>query len=125
MEKGLVWAAAISVAILPVLYPVLGVPQIMQGCNPRDLYWRRRLRLNLMGAHLGMFLNLALALAAAMLLKYDSPLAWPLIALAAVIDLIYTAWIVAMTPRDWWHALPTGIAMLCYVAACLAAYLAA
>jgi hypothetical protein len=121
MEKSLVWAAAVSVAVLPVLYPVLGLPRIVEGCNPRDLYWRRRLRLNLMEAHLGMFLNLGLALAAAMLLRYDSPLAWPLIALAAAIDLIYTVWIVAMTPRDWWHALPMGIAILCYAAAYLAA----
>jgi hypothetical protein len=119
MDETLVWAAAVSVMFLPMLYPVLGLPQIVQACAVPDIYWRRRLRLNLMAANLGMFLNLGLASACAMLLKYGSPLSWPLIALAAVIDLIYTVWIVSMTPRDWWHALPTAIAVGCYAAAWL------
>ena len=117
MDKTLVWAAAVSVTFLPMLYSGLALAPLLKALKPPDLYWRRRLRLNLMEANLGMFLNLGLALAAAMLLKYESPLAWPIVCLAGLVQLIYTIFIVVLTPRDWRHALPTGIAVLCYAAA--------
>ena len=119
MESPLAWAAAIAVAILPVLYPILGLKAIMRGLNPPTPYWRRRLLLNLMETNLGMYLNLGLALAAAVLMSRGDPLAWPLVAAAAGVDLVYTVWIVVLTPRDWWHALPTGMAAVEYGAAWL------
>jgi hypothetical protein len=120
MDKSLVWAAAVSVSFLPMLYSQLALAPLLKACSPPDLYWRRRLRLNLMEANLGMFLNLGLALAAAMLLRHDNPAAWPIICLAACVQVVYTVFIVVLTPRDWWHALPTGIAALCYAAAYVA-----
>jgi len=108
------WAAAVSVAFLPLLYPVLGLRRIVPGCDPPPGYWRRRLTLNLLETNLGMLLNLGLAVAAAVLAEAASPLAWPMVAAAAGVDLLYTVGIVAFTPRDWWHALPTGLALIGY-----------
>jgi len=108
------WAAAVSVAFHPLLYPVLGLRRIVPGCDPAPGYWRRRLTLNLLETNLGMVLNLGLAVAVAVLGESGSALAWPLAAVAAGVDLLYTVAIVALTPRDWWHALPTGLALVAY-----------
>jgi len=113
----MVWSAAVSVAFLPLLYPVLGLVRIVRGCNPPRGYWHRRLILNLLETNLGMWLNLALAVAVGVLMERGHGLAWPLLGAAALVDLLYTVWIVALTPRDWWHALPAGIALVCYAAA--------
>jgi hypothetical protein len=120
VEKTLAWAAAGSAALLPLLYPVLGLRMIIRGLNPPTLYWRRRLRLNLMETNLGMFLNLGLAVAVALLVEHGNPAGLPLMVLAALVDVVYTVWIVALTPSDWWHALPTGVAALLYGVAWLA-----
>jgi len=108
------WAAAVSVAFHPLLYPVLGLRRIVPGCDPPPGYWRRRLVLNLAETNLGMVLNLGLAVGVALSAEVGSPLAWPLLGVAAAVDLIYTVMIVALTPRDWWHALPTGLALADY-----------
>lgn len=111
------WAAAASVAFHPLLYPVLGLARIVPGCDPPPGYWRRRLVLNLLETNLGMVLNLGLAVAVALAAEVASPLAWPLAAVAVGVDLVYTVAIVALTPRDWWHALPTGLALVGYAVA--------
>jgi len=111
------WAAAVSVAFLPLLYPVLGLRRIVLGCDPPVGYWRRRLTLNLLETNLGMVLNLGLAVTVAVLAEAASPMAWPMAAVAAGVDLLYTVGIVAFTPRDWWHALPTGLALVAYAVA--------
>ena len=121
MVRFMVWSAAVSVAFLPLLYPVLGLVRIVRGCNPPRGYWRRRLILNLLETNLGMWLNLGLAVAVGGLMECGHELAWPLLGVAALVDLVYTVWIVALTPRDWWHALPTGIALIWYAAAFLLA----
>ncbi len=114
MSTFFLWAAAVSVAFHPLLYPVLGLGRIVPGCDPPPGYWRRRLILNLLETNLGMVLNLGLAVAVALSAEYGSSLAWPLLGIAAGVDLIYTVAIVALTPRDWWHALPTGLALADY-----------
>ena len=117
MSTFFLWAAAVSVAFHPLLYPVLGLARIVPGCNPPPGYWRRRLILNLLETNLGMVLNLGLAVTVALVAEYGSPLTWPLLAVAAGVDLVYTVAIVALTPRDWWHALPTGLALAAYAVA--------
>jgi len=72
------WAAAVSVALHALLYPVLGLPRIEPGCNPPPGYWRRRLVLNLLETNLGMVLNLGLAVTVALAAEVASPLTWPL-----------------------------------------------
>ncbi len=114
MSTFFLWTAAVSVACHPLLYPVLGLARIVPGCGPPPGYWRRRLVLNLLETNLGMVLNLGLAVAVALAAEYGSPLAWPLLAVAAGVDLLYTVMIVALTPRDAWHALPTGLALVNY-----------
>jgi len=111
------WAAAASVAFHPLLYPVLGLKRIVPGCGPPPGYWHRRLVLNLLETNLGMVLNLGLAVGVALSAESASPLAWPLAAVAAGVDLVYTVAIVALTPRDWWHGLPTGLALVAYAIA--------
>ncbi len=113
----MVWSSAVSVAFLPLLYPVVGLVRIVGGCDPPRGYWRRRLILNLLETNLGMWLNLGLAVAVGVVMERGHEVAWPLLGAAALVDLVYTVWIVALTPRDWWHALPTGIALVCYAAA--------
>jgi hypothetical protein len=117
MERFLAWAAAVSLAILPVLYPVMGLRAIIRGCNPSAGYWRRRLTLNLLETNLGMLLALGLAAAVAVLVQRGDALAQPLMAVSAAVVGIYTVAIVAFTPRDWWHALPAAIALACYATA--------
>ena len=117
MVRFMVLSAAVSVAFLPLLYPVLGLVRIVRGCNPPRGYWRRRLILNLLETNLGMWLNLGLAVAVGVLMERSHEAAWPLLGAAALVDLVYTVWIAALTPRDWWHALPTGIALGWYAAA--------
>jgi len=121
MSTMFLWAAAVSVAFQPLLYPVLGLARIVPGCGPPPGYWRRRLVLNLLETNLGMVLNLGLAVAVALAAEVASPLAWPMAAVAAGVDLVYTVAIVALTPRDWWHALPTGLALMAYAVAFAAA----
>ena len=117
MAITLAWAAVVSVALLPVLYPALGLASIVRGCDPRRGYWRARLILNLVENNLGMFLNMGLAVAVAILLQEGQPLAWRLMLIAALVDGAYSLLIVALTRRDWWHALPTLGALGCYAAA--------
>jgi len=117
VEVTLAWAAAVSVAFLPVLYPVLGLPFIVCGCDPPTSYWRRRLILNLLETNLGMFLALGLAVAVAMLVEGGHTLGWPLMLVAAAVDALYAVFIILWTPRDWWHALPVLAALACYAAA--------
>ena len=117
METTLAWAAAVSVAFLPVLYPVLGLPFIVRGCDAPAGYWRRRLILNLLETNLGMCLALGLAAAVAILLETGHDLAWPLMLVAAAVDALYAALILLWTPRDWWHALPVLAAVGCYALA--------
>ena len=117
MSTFFLWAAAVSVAFHPLLYPLLGLRRIVPGCDPPPGYWRRRLILNLLETNLGMVLNLGLAVAVAMLAEFASPLTWPMAAVAAGVDLLYPVGIVALTPRDWWHARPTGLALADYAVA--------
>ncbi len=121
MERALAWSAAVSVAVLALLYPSLGLVRIVRGCAPPPGYWRRRLILNLLETNLGMWLNVGLAVAVAVLLERGAGAAWGLMAAAAAVDLLYAAWIVALTPRDAWHALPVVIALGAYGAAWAAA----
>ena len=121
MDRSLAWAAVVSVAFLPVLYPVLGLPVIVRGCEVRQGYWRRRLTLNLLETNLGMVLNVGLAVAVAALLEAGQGVAWPLMAVATTVDVVYAALIVAWTPRDWWHALPVLVGAGCYAGAWLLA----
>jgi len=120
-DRQFVWAAAVSVAFLPILYPVLGLRRIVRGVRPPAGYWRRRPILNLLETNLGMWLNVALAVAAAVLLDGGSPAAWPMILAAAAVDFLYTLWILAFTPSDWWHGLATGIAVFFYAFASVVA----
>jgi len=117
LETTLAWAAVVSVAFLPVLYPVLGLPFIVRGCDAPTGYWRRRLILNLLETNLGMFLALGLAVAVAMLVEKGQMLGWPLMLVAAAVDALYAALIILWTPRDWWHALPVLVAVGCYAVA--------
>ena len=114
MSPFFLWAAAASVAFHPLLYPLLGLRRIVAGCRPPAGYWHHRLVLNLLETNLGMVLNLGLAVAVAVAAERGSPLAGPMMAVAAVVDFLYTVGIVALTPRDWWHALPTALALACY-----------
>jgi len=121
MEAKLAWAAAVSVGLLPLLYPAMGLAAIVRGCDPRRGYWSRRLVLNLLETNLGMILNLGVAVGVAILVGQGSPLGWRLMLVAALVDAVYAFLIMVLTPRDWWHALPTLIALGCYVAARVAA----
>lgn len=117
MEVKLAWAAAASVALVPILYPALGLVAIVRGCDPRRGYWRSRLVLNLLENNLGMVLNLGLAVGVALLLSEGSPLGWRLMVVAGIVDAVYALLIVVLTPRDWWHAVPMLVACGCYVGA--------
>ncbi len=110
----LCWMAAVSVGILAVLYFPLGFRQIVPGCSPPPGYWCRRLMLNLLENNLGMVLNVALAVAAAAAMTQGVAWRWWLVAGAASVDAVYCLLIVGFTPRDAWHALPTGIALVEY-----------
>jgi hypothetical protein len=113
----LAWAAAAGVALLPILYPALGLASIVRGCDVRRGYWRRRLILNLLENNLGMFMALGLAVGVAILLEDGGPFAWRLMLVAALVDAVYSLLILFATPRDWWHALPMLLALGCYAAA--------
>ena len=117
MALKLAWAAAVSVGLLPVFYPAMGLAAVVRGCDPRRGYWRSRLVLNLLEAHLGMIFNLALAVTVAILLGQGSPLGWRAMVLAGVVDAVYALLVLALTPRDWWHAVPMLVAIVCYLAA--------
>ena len=110
MDRWLCWGAVVSTAILPLLYVPLGLVRIVRGCRPARGYWRRRLILNLAENNLGMALNVGLAAAAALAVDADSGAAAGLLPVALAVNVLYTGLIVGFTPRDWWHALPTGIA---------------
>lgn len=84
------WAAAASLALLPLLYPALGLARIVRGCDPPAGYWRQRLVLNLLETNLGMWLAVGLAVAVALLLEAGHALAWPLLAVGCYA----AAWIV-------------------------------
>ncbi len=121
MEVSLCWAALGCFALLPLMYPVLGTPQIVRGLGPPPGYWRRRLLLNLLENNLGMVLAAGLAAAVAVLTGRGDPAGWHLRPVAAIVCASYGGGVLVLTPRDWWHAIPALGALGCYAAAWLLA----
>src|SRR5215472_5940056 len=105
----LLFAAATLMLIDGIGYSLGALAPIQRALNPPDLYWKRRLTLNLLLANQGLYFAGLAALLAAYFTN-TQPQASTAIAGLCLLTCVYTAITVPIfTPRDWPHVVPRAL----------------
>jgi hypothetical protein len=108
-------AAAALMLIDALGYSFGAVRPLYRRLAPRDPYWSRRLLLNLLLANAGLYFTACFAFAGAYAASLQSPAA-TLTMLVALAACLYSAVTVpSLTPRDWVHSAPRGLAALAII----------
>jgi len=112
-SESLYLAGAALMLLDAVGYSFGALRQLHKGLAPRDPYLSRSLLLNLMLANAGLYFTAAFAFVGALATPQAPTRAVMMVALAACLYSILTVpW---LTPEDWGHSIPRGVAALAIV----------
>lgn len=107
-------AAALMMLVDGIGYSLGALIPIQKGLQPTDVYWQRRLRLNLLLANQGLYFAGITALLGAYFVN-TQPAASRAIEILCFLTCLYTMITVPLfTPRDWPHIFPRVLAA-CFI----------
>lgn len=110
MRTFLWYAVAVLMLVDAVGYTFGAIGPIRRALGPTELYWQKRLLLNLMLANQGMYLAAATALVGAIVEAQQRGAGQALFGLTLATCVYTLATVPVFTPRDSAHAIPRAIA---------------
>jgi hypothetical protein len=114
--KTAIWFAVAALMLIDALgYSFGAIRPILQGLDPRDAYWRKRLLLNLMLANQGMYLAAAVPLLGAIAELHQRGAGYLLFWLTLATCLYTMITVPILTRRDSVHVLPRLLAAVLIV----------
>jgi len=104
-------AAAALMLLDALAYSFGALGQLYKTLAPRDTYLNRRLLLNLMLANAGLYFSAVFAFVGASVAPQSAT--GTAVMIVALVACLYSVFTVAfLTPRNWGHSIPRGLAAL-------------